>query len=445
MSKNLTTGDISYQIKQLSFPSSIGFLFYTLFNVTDTYFASTISDNAIAALVLASTVYFMIISISRGMSNAVTSLVGNALGKKDYIKVKNIVVHTYIFALMMIVFLYIFYLLFVDYIFYFTNNDSDYLSNSMIFINIIVLGLPFYLTSSYSNAILTSHGDTKSFRNILILNFFFNIILNIWFIYGGLGLPPLGFAGIAYATITTEFFASFYLFYKVYKLNLIDNFSFFKYNFNIIKEIFVQGLPSTMNMTLMSLGSFILIYFISTISSDTVAAYGIGIRLEQMALIPSIGISVAVAAMIAQNNGAKNFERIELIMSKIYKYAFVLYAFGFVFMLLTGYLLAPFFTDSTFVLNETQTYIKVNAVLLLAYILIFVNVSFLQAIKKPNMIFYIGLVRQIILPLVFFYIIHYFNLSAIYYWFGTFISVALATFYIHHLQKSYLKELNDKA
>jgi putative MATE family efflux protein len=441
MEKDLTSGNISSQIKQLSIPSSIGFFFYTMFNVTDTYFASLIGDNAIAALVLASTVYFLILSISRGMSNAVTSLIGNALGTKDNIKVQNILMHTYIFAAFMTVFLYLFYFLFIDYIFSFTGGDSEYIDSSMLFINIIILGLPFYLTSSYSNAILISHADTKSFRNILIINFFLNIVLNYWFIYGGLGISPLGIEGIAYATISTEILTSLFLLYKVYKLKIVENFDNFKFDLSLIEEIVIQGLPSTLNMILMSLGAFILIYFISKLGADIVAAYGIGIRLEQMALVPSIGISVAVAAMVAQNNGAKDYKRIETIMKEIYKYSFILSFAGLIFMIFTSYYLAPYFTDSVVVLEQTEIYVKINAILLLAYILIFVNVSFLQAIKRPNMIFYIGLFRQIVFPFIFYTIAYYLELGALYYWLGTFLSVFLATVYIHNLQRKYLKNM----
>jgi putative MATE family efflux protein len=441
MKNDLTKGAISSQVKSIAIPSSLGFFFYSMFNITDTYFAGTISSNAIASLVLASTVYFMIISISRGMGTAVTSLVGNAIGSKDHIKVQNIVIHTYIFAFFMITFLYMVYFIAIEYIFSFTNASGEYLSNSIIFIDIIVMGLPFYLLSSYSNAILVSNGDTKSFRNVLIFNFFLNILLNIWFIYGGFGMAPLGFSGIAYATITTEFISMLFLFYRVKRLNLIENFDDFSFDFTHIKEILSQGMPSTLNMTLMSLGSFILIYFLSTLGEDVVAAYGIGIRLEQMALIPSIGVGVAVIAMISQNNGAKNYKRIKEIMSKIYKYAFILYGLGFVFMLICSYILTPYFTQTPTIINEVDLYVKINAVLLLAYIIIFINVSFLQAIKQPKMIFYIGLARQIILPFIFYSIALYYDLDVLYYWLGTFASVALATFYIHLLQEKYLKEL----
>ena len=177
MRKDLTKGDISSQIKQLSIPSSIGFFFYTMFNITDTYFAGSISNNAIASLILASTVYFMIISISRGMSSAVTSLLGNAIGSKDQYKVQSIAIHAYIFAFIMFIFLYTFYFLFINIIFSFSSASDEYLKNSLIFINIIVMGMPFYLLSSYSNSILTSFADTKSFRNILISNFFLILYL----------------------------------------------------------------------------------------------------------------------------------------------------------------------------------------------------------------------------------------------------------------------------
>jgi len=441
MRKDLTKGDISSQIKQLSIPSSIGFFFYTMFNITDTYFAGSISNNAIASLILASTVYFMIISISRGMSSAVTSLLGNAIGSKDQYKVQSIAIHAYIFAFIMFIFLYTFYFLFINIIFSFSSASDEYLKNSLIFINIIVMGMPFYLLSSYSNSILTSFADTKSFRNILISNFFFNIIFNYWFIYGGFGISALGFSGIAYATITTEFITMIFLLYKVKKLNIITNINKFSFDFLIIKDILTQGLPSTLNAILMSIGAFILLYFLTLLGENIVSAYGIAIRLEQMALIPSIGVSIAVIAMIAQNNGAKNYQRIRLIMSKIYKYAFILYFFGFIFMILVSYVLTPYFTTSQIIINEVHLYVKINAVLLLAYILIFINVSFLQAIKKPKMIFYIGLFRQIVLPLIFYSLALYYNLSVIYYWLATFISVALATVYIHSLQEKYLKEL----
>ena len=78
---DLTQGDIKVQIKKLAIPASIGFFFHTMYNVTDTYFAGFISTQALSALTLSFSIFFMMIAIAGGMSEAVTSLVGNALGR----------------------------------------------------------------------------------------------------------------------------------------------------------------------------------------------------------------------------------------------------------------------------------------------------------------------------------------------------------------------------
>ena len=77
---DLTTGDIKVQVKKLAIPSSIGFFFHTMYNVTDTYFAGLISTQALSALTLSVSIFFMVIAFASGMSQAVTALVGNTLG-----------------------------------------------------------------------------------------------------------------------------------------------------------------------------------------------------------------------------------------------------------------------------------------------------------------------------------------------------------------------------
>lgn len=79
---DLTQDDIKVQIKKLAIPASVGFFFHTMYNVTDTYFAGLISTQALSALTLSFSIFFMMIAFAGGMSEAVTALVGNALGKK---------------------------------------------------------------------------------------------------------------------------------------------------------------------------------------------------------------------------------------------------------------------------------------------------------------------------------------------------------------------------
>ena len=86
---------------------------------------------------------------------------------------------------------------------------------NVIFIGSIIIFIQFAINSS-----LTAQGDTKSYRNVLIISFFLNIILNPIFIFGYGIIPAMGISGIALSTILSQLLGTIYLFYKVYKTEL---------------------------------------------------------------------------------------------------------------------------------------------------------------------------------------------------------------------------------
>ncbi len=71
MHTDLTKGKIKQHLITLSIPAVTGYFFHTMFNVTDTFFAGFISTQALAALSLSASVFFMILAIGIGMSEAV--------------------------------------------------------------------------------------------------------------------------------------------------------------------------------------------------------------------------------------------------------------------------------------------------------------------------------------------------------------------------------------
>ena len=87
----------------------------------------------------------------------------------------------------------------------------------------IFLGTLFFVLQYMLNSVLNAMGDTKSMRNWLIAGFLLNIVLDPWFIFGGVGLPAMGITGIALATVLIQLFGSIYLGTKVCKTGLIPN------------------------------------------------------------------------------------------------------------------------------------------------------------------------------------------------------------------------------
>ncbi|MBT8344432.1 MAG: MATE family efflux transporter, partial [Sulfurovum sp.] len=172
---DLTEGIIKQHIVKLAVPAVVGYFFHTMFNVTDTFFAGLISTQALAALSLSASVFFMVLAIGIGMSEAVTSLVGNALGEKNIPKAQHIALNAIAFGVLLSVSLSVLGVLSVPYLVE-ALGDPSYVVETLAYINLILYGAVFFVGAFFFNALLNATGDTKSFRNVLIVTALLNIV-----------------------------------------------------------------------------------------------------------------------------------------------------------------------------------------------------------------------------------------------------------------------------
>jgi len=445
MQHDLTQGDIARHIKNLAIPASIGFFFHTMFNVTDTYFAGLISTQALAALSLSFPIFFMIISIAGGMAEAVTAVVGNALGKNNTHLAQHISQNALLLAAILSLVLGILGMTFAPTLMIWLGATGDYLIESVSYIRIIILGTALFVFAFFINAILNALGDTVSFRNILIVSAILNVILDFWFVKGGLGIEPMGVEGIALATVIIEGISVAYLWYRLStKPIFTDLFADFSIDFGVIKELVTQGIPPSINMGLMAVGIYIITYFAAPFGKEVVAAYGIGMRIEQIMLMPAIGLNVAVLAIVAQNSGACLHDRIVETVDKALAYGLALALFGGALLLGASDLFMGFFTDDVRVIGEGTRYLRIEALLIYPFAMIFVYLAMLQGIKRPKFIFYISIVRQIIAPLIVLSILAWLDYGVLSIWIGIGIIVVLSALTTRWYARSALsKEAKD--
>ncbi len=441
METNLTQGCIKTHLRNIAIPSSIGYFFHTMFNVTDTFFAGEISTQALASLSLTFSIFFIIIAVAGGMSQGVTAIIGNAIGEKKIIHAKQIILHVIFFASFIAIIITTIGLLSAPFLMQILGAYGDYLKEATSYINIILLGAIFYVGVFFTNALLNSLGNTKAFRNFLVIGFFLNIILDFWFIKGGLGIEPMGVKGIAYATIIIEFLGFIYLFSVLKKTYLLQDLPAFKFDINIIIAFFKQGIPPTINMLLMALGMFIITYYISDFGQHVVAAYGIAIRIEQIFLLPSIGINVAVLAIVSQNNGAGLYDRVKESVDYAQKVGFIMWIIGMLFLFVFGEFLMLIFSNDAQVIKAGLSYLYAAATSLYAYMLVFINISFLQGIKKPALLVYLSLFRQLIVPVGVFSIFAYYKLPLGFYWWGLVSFIWLSALFIVWYAKHKFNEI----
>jgi Na+-driven multidrug efflux pump len=181
-------------------------------------------------------------------------------------------------------------------------------------------------------------------------------------------------------------------------------------------------------MIMMATGIFIITYFAAPYGQEVVAAFGIGMRIEQIILMPTIGLNVAVLAIVAQNNGAKQFERIEETLKIALYYGGLISILGMVLLLGGAEQFMQFFTQDTKVIEAGGVYLRVEAFILFSFVVIFVHLAMLQGIEKPGFIFYISIFRQILAPIMLLSLLAYLELAVVWIWVGIALIVSLSAF-----------------
>jgi len=407
MAQTLTTGPIPTLIRKIAVPASVGFFFNTLFNAVDTWWGGQISTQALAALSLSFPVFFIIIAVGSGLSSGTTALIGTALGKGNREEAETFSAQGISFGILISIVLTAGGLAGSRILFVFLGASGEYLRICLAYMNVIFAGSIFFVVNHMFSAILNALGDTRPFRNFLIAGCLLNVLLDPWFIHGGFGVPPLGFAGIALATVLIQAAGCLYLCSRVRgtTLGTACRLVNLRPRLAAFREIARQGVPASANLFTIGLGIFVITYFASGFGKEAVAAYGAAIRIEQIVLLPTIGLSTATLALVAQNSGAGLFDRIDETVRAALRYGGLIMFCGTVALFLFAGTLMALFTADPAVIAAGRAYLKISAFLLYAYVILSVNVSALQGIRKPMFALWIGLWRQIVAPVALFWLL----------------------------------------
>lgn len=436
------------QILTIAIPVSIGFFFNTMFNVVDTFWAGKIGPLALAALSATFPVFFLIIAFGNGFSIGTTALISNAIGAKQESRARAYYFHGIVISVAITLLISLCGKWLTGYMFALTRIPADIVPLAYAYILPILSTSAFFVLPFAFNTYLNAIGDTKPLRNSLIIGFFLNLILDPWFMYGGFGIPAFGIAGIAWATISVNILSSIYLLYVTYKRKLFAGFKDFilkwQLSLKVTKELYIQAIPSVANFTLIIFGSLVLFYYLSSFGSSVFSGYSIALRIEQIALLPAIGLNIAVLSLVGRNNGAGNIQAINEVTRAALKIAaqFMIPA-GIVVWILAPHIVGLFTTDQT-VITEALRYMLPAAIGLFAYAVLFVVSSTFQGIKKPFVSLIINLSRQIVLPFILFTILiakGHFSIYSLWYGvLGITILSAIVSFmylrrYMAHLQR----------
>ncbi|MBB6480011.1 MATE family efflux transporter [Spirochaeta isovalerica] len=401
---DITRDPIPKLIRAIAVPAAMGFFFNTMFNVVDTYYTRFISTEALAGLSLSFPVFFILVAFSHGLGSGIQGLASNALGKKDSDGADRLAYAGIILAILFSILLAVFGIFASVPAFSFMGAQGQSLEEGVVYIRVIMSGLPFFFLNNGINGLLSATGDTKAFRNFLILGFFLNLALDPLFIIAF----DMGTAGLALATVVVQAVGTVYLWVRLRRTGSI---SFSRgqkkgHPVTLWPSLLHQSLPASLNSMSIALGVFIINRFIVQFGGDeAIAGYGAAIRIEQIILLPTIGLNMALVTLAGQNHGANQPERVREAYNKTVLYGLAIMGTGMVLLLFLRRPLVAVFNPVEAVIAAGAGYLLIEIVAMPAYVLLGTGNSLLQGLKKPGLIFWVGLFRQIIFPPILFYLL----------------------------------------
>ena len=405
--RDLTTAPVGGLVRRLALPASVGFFLNTMYNVVDTFWAGRFHTDALAALSLSFPVFFILIAMGSGFSTGATALIGHALGEDDRRRAALYAAQGVVSAILAAV-----VIMAVGYaaspsLFRLLGADGEYLSICLEYLNVVLLGTPAVMLFYMFNGILNSQGDTHSFRDYMLLATVANVGLDPWFMYGGWGVPAVGVGGIALATGTMQAGRAVFLGWKTWRTGLLWRGAGARWrpHWPTLREITAQAVPSSLNLMTVAVGFFIITWFLSGFGKAAVAAYGAATRIEQIVLLPALGLNVATLTLAARNAGARKYDRVRQTVRAALSYGAAVTAAGAVLLFFGARPLMGLFTDDAAVVDVGAPYLRIAAFIEFAYVVVMVNAAALQGLKRPAAALWIGLMRQVLAPAVVYWLV----------------------------------------
>ena len=388
------------------------------------------------------TLFIGLLAVGIGLGQGANALISNALGADDDDQASRLMAQAFSLAFAVSAVIVVIGIVVTPFLYRGMGASGEYLKLSLDYMNWLIYGSGTFIFAFVINSGLNAQGDTKSYRNALICGFFANVVLDPLFLFGWGPFPALGLEGIAISTVLIELGVVTYLSIKLLSSKLGEKLIIKKLvpQVETITDLVKQGFPASLSILFISLNFYVILHFISDFGKTSVAAYGVSTRIVQVILLPSIGLNTAALTLTGFNFGANNLDRVNQTWRTCFKYSLLLTTLGGAFLLFFPEFLLRLFTNSQEIIEVGPTLLRVEAVLLAAYTIIFLGTSILQGIKKPMFGMILSVYRLIVAPVIFFWVfseILGYGLNGI--WAGIFLTTAsgalITWFYLNRTLK----------
>ncbi len=311
--QDFTEGNIAKQVIDFTLPIMLGNVLMSVYGIINMIWVGRLLGHEAVAAVSASLPIIMLMpAFLIGLGMATNVLIAQAFGRKDTAMLKKILSNSFFASILFCLLISIIALLFRRQLLEWVHAPLEIQEMALSYLTIMMASLVFQFFINWMNGMLRGLGDATTVVKILIMLAVFNIVFVPLFIRGIGPLPPLGVAGAAWGTALAAVATCVIGYIYLLRFNPYINMRNWDYSldWHIIREVFVIGVPASLQMIVVSLAGVIIIALVNRYGTAVTAAFGIGMQIDMLATIPFISIGMAATTIAGQNLGAQKLDRV---------------------------------------------------------------------------------------------------------------------------------------
>jgi len=402
----ILAGPVGSSLIRLSIPMILGLISILIINLVDTFYISLIGDKELVAISFTFPVTFIMMSFSFGIGIGASAVISRAIGEGDTLRVRRLTTDSILLIAIIIIAVAGLGYLKLESIFSLMGASAEIFNLIEQYMIPWLIGVVFVVIPIVGNSAIRATGDTKTPSLIMLLAAIVNAILDPVLIFGYGIVPKMGIRGAAVATVISYIsimIVGLWVLGKRERMLALD-WPDITEVINSWRDLLYIGLPAILTQLVYPFSNLILTSIAASIGDKTVAAFGVGSRIESIAMIGAMALSSVVIPFIGLNYGAGNFDRIKIVTGFIIRFAIIWGALAWIFLALISNRIAWGFSDDL----EIQYLIK-QFFLIVPFGFGFYGISQLisascNAISRPFHATMINLMRLFIflIPLVYF-------------------------------------------
>ncbi len=296
----------------LALPIMLSMLVQALYNIVDSIYVARVSENCLSALSLAFPAQNIMIGLGTGTGVGVSTLISRALGRRDAEAANRVAGNAVFLAACCWAVMALFGLFGAEAFIRSQTDIADIRIHADAYLRIVCIGSLFMYMQMCMEKLLQSTGFTRLSMWTQMFGAVTNIILDPFFIFGWCGLPAMGTAGAAIATVIGQSAGMTlgFILHRSYNREI----RFVKADLapdpRIIKQVYRIGFPSVVMMVVGSATNYMMNRILIGFTPTAIAVFGSYFRIQSFFFMPVFGLTSGMIPIIGYNYGARKKERI---------------------------------------------------------------------------------------------------------------------------------------